>query len=106
MDHSIICGYRPESEQLALYLEKKSKVRMGQHNRKPSKAIDAVPYPINPDWDKDLEKICVFAGIILAIAKRHGVKLRWGRDWDGDFDLSDQKFNRNATFFVSDKFKY
>lgn len=92
MDHSILCGYRDEKEQLALYLEKKTKVRMGQHNRKPSLAVDAVPYPISPDWNKDLEKICVFAGIVLAIAYKRGVKMRWGRDWDGDMDLNEETF--------------
>jgi len=73
---------------------------MGQHNRKPSLAVDAVPYPINPDWNKDLEKICVFAGIVLAIAHRRGIKIRWGRDWDGDFDLNDQTFNDYCHFEI------
>jgi len=100
MDHSIICGYRTESEQLALFLEKKTKVRLGKHQTKPSLAIDAIPFPINPDWNKDLEKICVFAGIVLAIAHKRGIKLRWGRDWDGDMDLNDQTFNDYVHFEI------
>ncbi len=85
---------------MALYLENKTKVRMGQHQRKPSLAVDAVPYPINSDWNKDIEKICVFAGIVLAIAHKRGIKLRWGRDWDGDMDLNDQKFNDYCHFEI------
>ena len=92
MDHSIICGYRTEQDQLALYLEKKSKVRLGEHNCKPSRAIDAIPYPINPDWEKDKDKIILFAGIVLGIAYKNKVKVRWGGDWDGDKDLKDQLF--------------
>jgi len=92
MDHSIICGYRTVTEQLALFLKKKTKVRLGKHNCKPSMAIDAIPYPINPDWDKDRDRIILFAGIIKGIASKHKVKIRWGGDWDGDNDLKDQTF--------------
>jgi len=93
MDHSIICGYRTQDEQLALFLEKKSKVRMGQHNHIPSMAVDAIPYPIDPKWEKDRDRIILFAGIVLGIAHRRKIKIRWGGDWDGDKDMKDQKFN-------------
>lgn len=33
------------------------------------------------------------AGVIQACAHSRGHDIRWGGDWDGDFDLMDQKFN-------------
>ena len=93
MDHSIICGYRSESEQLTLFLEKKSKVRLGKHNHVPSLAVDAIVYPVNPVWEEDRDRIILFAGIVLGIAHRRKIKIRWGGDWDSDKDLKDQKFN-------------
>jgi peptidoglycan L-alanyl-D-glutamate endopeptidase CwlK len=101
MDHSILDGYRTEAEQLALFLEKKTKVRLGKHNVKPSMAVDALPYPI--DYE-DKERMCLFAGIVLAIAHKYGVKIRWGRDWDGDTNLLEETFLDYAHFeIVEDK---
>ncbi len=98
IDHSILCGYRPDAEQLALFLEKKTKIRSGgKHNRKPSLAIDALPYPINYE---DTERMCLLAGIILAIAHKYGVKIRWGRDWDGDTNLLEETFLDYAHFEI------
>lgn len=97
IDNSILCGFRDEKEQLALFLEKKSKVRLGKHNVKPSLAVDALPYPINYE---DTERMCLFAGIVLAIAHKHGVKIRWGRDWDGDTNLVEETFLDYAHFEI------
>lgn len=95
MDHSVICGYRDATEQLALFLEKKSKVRMGKHNTIPSNAVDAIPYPLTDpkDWSKDRDRMILFAGIVKGIAHKRGIKIRWGGDWNGNNILSDQKFN-------------
>lgn len=90
MDHSILSGYRTEKEQLALVLEKKSKLRLGKHNKKPSLAVDAVPYPVN--WE-DHDRMYVFAGIVLGIAHKLEIKIRWGGDWDGDTEVLDNYFN-------------
>ena len=91
MDHSIICGHRTEKEQLALYLEGKTQLRSGgEHNCVPSKAVDAIPYPV--DWT-DTERMCMFAGIVLAKADSLGVAIRWGGDWDGDTELKDNVFD-------------
>lgn len=46
-----------------------------------SKAVDVAPYPI--DWN-DSKRFTALAEHIMATAKRKGVKLRWGRDWDMD----------------------
>lgn len=44
-----------------------------------SKAVDLAPWPIN--WN-DSKSFTVLAEHIMATAKRLGVKLRWGRDWN------------------------
>jgi len=103
MDHSALKGYRGQEEQNTLFDEGKSKLRFpnSQHNTTPSKAIDVMPYPI--DWE-DADRCFVFAGIVFAIAHSHGVKLRWGRDWDMDGDFKDNFFNDFAHWeIVEDK---
>lgn len=104
-DHSIICGYRDEGEQLALYIEKKSKVRTGKHNSMPSLAVDAIPHPmIDPnDWSKDKERMIYFAGIVKALAFKRGINIRWGGDWDGDNDFNDQTFYDLVHFEIAEE---
>lgn len=89
-DNTIICGHRSKEEQLKAYNSGNSKVRFGKHNSYPSMAVDAAPYPI--DWN-DLERFTRFGFFVMGVAAGMGIKLRWGRDWDGDFDLNDQTFN-------------
>lgn len=91
-DCTILCGHREEEAQAKAYLEGKTKLQwpQGKHNRLPSLALDAAPYPI--DW-KDLKRFYHFAGYVLGTADKLSVKLRWGGDWDGDRDLGDQEFN-------------
>ena len=45
------------------------------------KAVDLVPYPV--DWN-DLKKFDAIAKAMLQAAKKLGVAVRWGADWDGD----------------------
>lgn len=92
-DHSIICGHRTQADQFALFNEGKSKVRLSKHNAIPSRAVDVIPYPIKDNWDDDRDKIIVFSKLVLAIAEYKGIAIRWGGDWDGDGDMTDQTFN-------------
>lgn len=46
-----------------------------------SEAVDLCPYPV--DWD-DLSKFDAIAKAMFDAAKKVGVKLRWGADWDQD----------------------
>jgi hypothetical protein len=55
----------------------------------PSRAVDVAPYPI--DWN-DFKRFYHFAGIVRAVAHQRGVKIRWGGDWDSDFDFKDERF--------------
>ncbi|MBC8554402.1 MAG: M15 family peptidase [Candidatus Brocadiales bacterium] len=110
IDNSILYGNRSPETQFDLFklgrkqdengdwqIVDKSKVvtykdgyeKLSTHNTSPSKAIDAVKYPI--DWE-DREGAILFAGFVLGVAKAHGWKVRWGGDWDGDADLTDQSF--------------
>lgn len=127
MDIKIFCGERGEAEQNKAFDNGFSKVRFpdSNHNKKPGedkvKAVDAGPYPV--DWDTDREVLQKFAKamkdgvidsleqieieealsslkrwiaygtVIKAVASQLGYKIRWGGDWDGDWDFTDQTFN-------------
>lgn len=92
IDHTIITGFRDAETQNEMYRTGKSQLKWpnGKHNSYPSKAIDAAPYPI--DW-KDRERATLFAGFVLGIAKAQGINLRWGGDWDQDWEVKDNNFD-------------
>lgn len=92
VDCTVLCGHRTKDEQEEAFRTGKSKVVWpnSKHNAFPhSLAVDVVPYPI--DWN-DHKRFYYFAGFVLGIAKTLGVDLRFGGDWDGDFDIKDQNF--------------
>jgi peptidoglycan LD-endopeptidase CwlK len=90
-DCSVLQGTRTKEEQDEFFRTGKSKVQWpnSKHNSSPSKGIDVSPYPI--DWD-NTKRFYHFAGYVQGIADQMGIKLRWGGDWDNDFDLDDQSF--------------
>lgn len=99
-NNTILEGHRGQSLQHKYFVEGKSKLDWpnGNHNSLPSKAVDSVPYPI--DWGKvnkedrwAINQLCVYAGFVLGIAKMLEINIRWGGDWDGDGDLTDQQFH-------------
>lgn len=91
-DCSILEGHRDEAKQTEYFETGKSKIEWpdGEHNKKPSNAIDAVPYPI--DWD-DTERMRAFVFFVKGVATGLGYKVRLGADWDGDFTNKDQSFH-------------
>lgn len=91
-DCTVLCGHRGEEEQNKAFEDGKSKVRWpdGKHNSNPSRAIDVAPYPI--DWE-DTRRFYYFAGYVMGVANKLGIKLRWGGDWDRDTEVSDNSFN-------------
>lgn len=91
-DCSILEGHRDERRQEQLFSEGKTKVHypFGRHNCTPSRAIDVTPYPV--DW-KDRERQTLFAGFVLGIASKMGIKIRWGGDWDKDWKVKDNRFD-------------
>lgn len=97
VDCSVISGHRGEAEQNLLHHQGRSQLKYpkSKHNHTPSLAIDVVPYPV--DW-KSRDRFYLFAGYVLATAKSMGVELRWGGDWDGDFEIADNSFDDLAHF--------
>ena len=92
VDCSVLEGHRTRERQDQLFHEGKSKVKFpkGRHNKTPSLAVDVVPYPV--DWG-DRERQTLFAGFILGIARILDIDIRWGGDWDMDFEVNDNKFD-------------
>ena len=101
IDCSVLEGHRGEERQNKLQEEGKSKVRYpkGRHNASPSNAADVVPYPI--DWN-DRERFHLFAGFVLGVANRMGYTLRWGGDWNQNFEVDDNKFDDFPHFELVD----
>ena len=92
VDCSVLEGHRSKDRQNKLYEEGKTKVKYpnGRHNRLPSSAVDVTPYPV--DW-ADRERQTLFAGFVIGVASQMGIKLRWGGDWDQDFQVVDNRFD-------------
>ena len=119
----VLEGARPLERQQQLFREGKSQIdgveRKGNHNYTPSRAVDAGPYPIvwpTPLWTairealqalpnagavlrlvRQLVKVVgrwyYFAGFVRGLAAARGIPIRQGADWDGDFELRDQRFD-------------
>lgn len=96
-DCTILEGHRSPERQLELFEQGQSKVKFGEHNYSPSRAVDVAPWPIPENWGegnvKALAQFYHFAGYVMGIAESVGVNLRWGGDWDGDLDFADQTFD-------------
>ena len=92
VDCSVLEGHRSEDRQNKLFEEGKTKVKYpkGRHNSYPSRAVDVTPYPV--DWD-DRERQTLFAGFVIGIARSMDIRLRWGGDWDMDFQVMDNRFD-------------
>lgn len=100
-DISLIEGRRSDERQEELYRLGKTKVRAGgsKHNLNPSEAVDQIPYPFSQaDW-RDRDRFHLHAGFVLGVAEllyARGVmtrKIRWGGDWDKDWETSDNEFD-------------
>lgn len=92
VDCTVICGHREKAEQDEAVRLGRSKTPWptSKHNVYPSRAVDVAPYPL--DWS-DTRRFDHFAGVVRGVAAQLGIRVRWGGDWDGDFDLADQSFN-------------
>ncbi len=101
MDCTVIEGHRGEAAQHLAFVTGKSKLDWpkGNHNSKPSKAVDVAPFPV--DWS-DSKRFYFFAGIVLGVAARMGLNIRWGGDWNQDGQVKDNTFNDLVHFEVKD----
>jgi len=100
-DFSILCGYRGAKEQNDAFERGTSKLKFpnSKHNKKPSRAVDVAPYPI--DWG-NIDRFIALADIVLDEAKKLGVKVRWGADWNRNGKWQDEKFRDWPHFELDD----
>jgi hypothetical protein len=91
IDCTILEGERGEERQNFLFDSGQSKLQYpnGKHNSSPSLAVDVAPWPI--DWE-NRERFVLFAGYVLGVANEMDIPLRWGGDWNMDWDTKDHKF--------------
>lgn len=92
-DFTVLEGHRDQAAQDQAVAKGLSKVAWphGKHNQRPSLAMDCAPYPI--DWSdkpKALERFVFMQGIFYAIARRFGIPVRLGIDWNGNEDMRDE----------------
>lgn len=98
VDCTIICGYRNKEAQDKAFADGNSKLRWpnGQHNKRPSMAVDVAPYPL-PPWSKTVDFI-YFGGYVMGIAQmlyeqgKISHKIRYGGDFSMNNRVSDEKF--------------
>lgn len=94
----VICGHRGQEEQELAFREKKSTKRWphSNHNQLPSVAVDIAPLVVGPAgrgviiW-KDAFAFGALAGFMMLTAKRRGIAIRWGADWDGDWNTTEHQ---------------
>ncbi|NIM50435.1 MAG: M15 family peptidase [Gemmatimonadales bacterium] len=92
IDHTVLTGHRGQLDQEEMYRTGRSQRNWpnSKHNGLPAKAIDVAPYPI--DW-YDRERFYYFAGFVMGIAAEMRIPLRYGGDWDGDWETRDNGFD-------------
>lgn len=99
-DNTILEGHRGQALQHLYFTDGRSKKDWpeGEHNSIPSRAVDSVPYPL--DWDKvnkndraAINEMYLYGGLVLGIAAMLEIPIRWGGDWDGDGEITDQQFH-------------
>jgi len=95
VDISLVCGHRNEADQTRKYLNNVSTVQWpnSKHNSTPSRAVDLQPYPYPTHVPKLWAALGYIAGRAHAIAAEEGFLIRWGGDWNGNGDLTDQNFD-------------
>lgn len=94
-DFLVVEGHRGKAAQDAAFAKGNSQVRWpyGNHNKKPSRAADIAPYPI--DWSNKTTSLARFAfmmGVVYMAGVKLGIKLRFGMDWNQNFDPRDESF--------------
>lgn len=104
VDCTIIEGQRGRDRQNKLKADGLSTLEFpgSKHNKTPSQAVDAGPYPLRwpPKISAEERKIVKeyarwyrFVGFVEGVAAVLGIPIRVGADWDGDQELTDQNFD-------------
>lgn len=95
IDFSIVEGHRGQAAQHRDFLKGASKLDWpnGRHNKTPSRAFDFSPYPA--DWSEGQlphARFALVAGAFKVCADQLGIKIRWGVDWNRNWDPRDETF--------------
>lgn len=106
VDFGVVFGVRTAAEQHELYLKGRTKPGSivtykdgykNKSNHQPKEdgygySVDlAVWTGVTYDWN-DIPKYRLVAKAMLDAAKKLGIKIRWGADWDMDGSTSDERF--------------
>ncbi len=85
---TIMDSQRGRAAQEYAFRKGHSKAHFGQsaHNWSPAIAVDIAPMPL--DWN-DTQSFIALSKVILPIARRMIVSLRWGGDWNMDGSTAD-----------------
>jgi peptidoglycan L-alanyl-D-glutamate endopeptidase CwlK len=94
-DFSVVEGHRGKLAQEAAFAKGASKLHWphGNHNATPSRAYDLAPWPV--DWSEGQlphARFAILAGVILVCAVQLGTRIRWGVDWNRNWDPRDETF--------------
>lgn len=101
-DCTVVWGHRGEVDQNDAYSMGNSEKRWpdSKHNQVPSLAIDVAPYVVGKGIVWEVRQCYFFAGYVMRVAKELGIEIRTGADWDGDFDVNDQKLRDVCHFEI------
>lgn len=94
-DISLVYGYRGPDEQNEMYARGSSTKKWPDslHNKRPALAVDLQPHPYPKSECKLWGALGYIAGRAHDIATQEGFTIRWGGDWNGNGDLTDQNFD-------------
>jgi len=95
-DCVVIVGQRNKADQDAAVKAGNSQTPWptSKHNSSPSLAVDVAPYfdeKPHIRWN-DIKSFYHFAGFVKGVASQMGIPIRFGGDWDSDWDLEEEKF--------------
>lgn len=106
IDYKVIFGHRGPVIQADLFARGLTTIdgvtKKSNHNYKPSRAIDVAPWPVLwPDEEDISEKEAlhrarrfdVLAGVVLGVSHALDIPMRWGGDWNRNWEYNDQKFH-------------
>jgi peptidoglycan LD-endopeptidase CwlK len=107
LDAAVVYGVRDQASQMLAYAENRSKLQWPNslHNvcpplREYAEAVDLAPWPV--DWTK-IKNFYVLAGAMFQEAKRQGVSIRWGGDFNRDRNFYNDSFLDLAHFELDQK---
>lgn len=88
IDFKVLDATRGRADQERAFAAGRSKAHFGQsaHNYIPAIAFDLFPAPY--DWNNKQSFIDLYH-VIMRIAKKRGIPVRSGLDWNGDGDFKD-----------------